>query len=246
MADNSQQILDEVVSQQRSDIAPTMSEQDFFEIFCSSQILKDFDLSYDEIESGIVDGEHDGGIDAVYSFVNGELVYEDFDTTPFKKDVVIEMHIIQSKTSGGFSEVPIDRMISLTRNLLRLDADYNQLTQYNSQVKEKIDCFRTVLRRLASRFPTLKLSYYYASRKADAHIHQNLEIKAQELKSTAESLFDGADVSVNFLGARKLLELARRRPKTTYEIRLNKSLRVRPGTHDARAMRRIRTMAAAA
>src|SRR5262249_51966813 len=152
----SQQILNDVLSQQRQDLVPQVSEQDYFEMFCAEQILKDFDLSYDEINAGIVDGEHDGGVDSIYGFVNGELIFEDFDVTPFKKDVRIELHIIQSKTSGGFSEVPVNKLISLTRHLLKLDADYTQFPQYNGAVKATVDNFRSVYRRLASRFPTLK------------------------------------------------------------------------------------------
>lgn len=189
MADNSQQILDEVLSQQRQDLIPEISEQDYFEVFCAEQILKDFDLSYEEIQSGVVDGEHDGGVDSIYAFVNGELIYEDFDTSPFKKDVQIELHIIQSKTSGGFSEVPVNKLISLTRHLLRLDANYDQLPQYNSAVKAAIDNFRAAYRSLASRFPNLRICYYYASKKADAHVHANLQHKADELKQVAEELF---------------------------------------------------------
>ncbi|MBY5350010.1 hypothetical protein [Rhizobium leguminosarum] len=44
MADNSQQILDDVLSQQRQDLIPEVSEHDYFEVFCAEQILKDFDL----------------------------------------------------------------------------------------------------------------------------------------------------------------------------------------------------------
>lgn len=223
-SDNSQQILNDVLSQQRQELAPEISEQDYFELFCAEQILKDFDLSYDEVQAGIVDGEHDGGVDSVYAFVNGELIYEDFDAAPFKKDVRIELHVIQSKTSGGFSEVPVNKLISLTRHLLKLDADYSQLTQYNSAVKAALDNFRLVYRKLASRFPSLRIFYYYASKKADAHVHDNLQIKANELKQAAKDLFQDADVQVEFLGARRLLELARRRPKTTYELRVSKSL----------------------
>ena len=224
MADNSQQILDDILSQQRQAVSPEVSDQDYFEVFCAEQILKDFGLSYEEIQSGIVDGEHDGGVDFVYAFVNGELIYEDFDTSPFKKDVQIELHIIQSKTSGGFSEIPINKLISLTRHLLRLDADYSQLSQYNDAIKEAVDNFRAAYRGLAARFPNLRVCYYYASKKADTHVHDNLQLKASELKQTAEELFQGAEVSVEFLGARKLLELARRQPKATHELRVSKSL----------------------
>lgn len=224
MADNSQQLLNDVLSQQRRELAPESSDQDYFEVFCAEQILKDYDLSFDELQAGIVDGEHDGGIDSVYAFVNGEAVFEDFDITPFKKDVMIDLHLIQSKSSGGFSETPINRLISVTRHLLKLDADYANLPQYNSAVKAALDNFRKTYRGLASRFPSLHIHYYYASKKADAGVHKNLQLKADELKSTANDLFSDAEVSVEFLGARRLLELARRRPKTTYELRVSKSL----------------------
>jgi hypothetical protein len=137
---------------------------------------------------------------------------------------MIELHIIQSKTSGGYSEVPVNKLISLTNHLLRLDANYNELTQYNDAVKSAVDNFRAVYRQLASKFPSLKIKYYYASKKADEHVHDNLSKKALELEGAAQSLFQDADVSVEFLGARRLLDLARRRPKTTYELRVSKSL----------------------
>lgn len=224
MLDNSQQILNDVLSQQRQDRFPDLSEQDYFEIFCAEQILKDFDLSYEEIAAGIVDGEHDGGVDAIYSFVNGDLIVEDFDTSPFKKDVKIELFIIQSKTSGGFSEAPLNKLISITRQLMKLDADFSIYTNYNDAVKSAIDGFRQVYRSLASRFPGLVISYYYASKKADIHIHENLTLKATELRDAANSLFADAIVQTEFLGARRLLDLARRRPKTTFELQVSKSL----------------------
>ena len=135
--DNSQQLLNEVLSQQRADQFSTKSDQEYFEIFCAEQILKDYKLSFEELESGIVDGEHDGGIDSIYAFVNGDLVYEDIDCSPFKKDVSIELHIIQTKTSSGFSEAVINRLISSIQHLLKLDSDYIKLTQYSDVVKEK-------------------------------------------------------------------------------------------------------------
>ncbi|RTM07838.1 MAG: abortive phage resistance protein [Hyphomicrobiales bacterium] len=224
MADNSQQLLNDVLTQQRQELAPALSDQEYFEIFSVEQVLKNFDLSYDDVQAGIVDGEHDGGIDSAYSFVNGELAYEDFDVSPFKKDVRIELHIIQSKTSGGFSETPVNRLISVTRHLLKLDAVYSELPQYNSAVKAVLDNFRQTYRKLASKFPTLKIYYYYASKSADTAIHSNLMLKAEELKEVARGLFPDAEVTVEFLGARRLLELARRRPKTTYDLRVSKNL----------------------
>lgn len=45
------------------------------------QILKDFDLSYEEIESGLVGAGGDEGIDGIYSFANGQLIEDDSETS---------------------------------------------------------------------------------------------------------------------------------------------------------------------
>ena len=224
MNKNSQQLLNHVLLQQRRDRAADLSEQEYFEIFCAEQILKNFQLSYDDLQSGVVDGEHDGGIDSIYAFVNGELVYEDIDTTKFKGNVQVELHLIQSKTSGGFSEATVNRLISATGHLLNLEADYNKLTQYNDAVKASLDNFRQTYLALAAKFPSLKIRYYYASKSAAPDIHANLKTKGEELEGVAKSLFSEADVAMEFLGARRLLELARTRPETTYTLKVKKNL----------------------
>ncbi|MCV2872368.1 AIPR family protein [Defluviimonas sp. WL0050] len=224
MSDNSQQLLNDVLEQKRAEIAPHLSEQDYFEIFSAEQILKDHDLSYEEIEEGIVDGEHDGGVDSVFIFVNGELLQEDYDISSFKKDVTIELHVIQSKTSGGYSEAPLNNLISATRHLLKLNADYDNLTQYNTEVKKIFDRFRSTYRALASRFPILKIFYYYAAKRSDGTVHENIKKKSEELVSVAKEMFAEAEVEVVFIGARYLLDLARKRPKTAYDLKISKHL----------------------
>ncbi len=221
---NSRQLLNHVLVQKRQELAPELSEQDYFEIFSAEQILKNFQLSYDELQAGIVDGEHDGGIDSAYAFVNGDLVYEDFDTSSFRSNVHIELHLIQSKTSGGFSEATVNRLISATRHLLDLEANYAELTQYNGSVKAALDCFRRTYLELASKFPSLKIRYYYASKSASTNIHDNLETKGDELVDLAKALFPDADIAMEFLGARRLLELARTLPQTTHSLRVKKNL----------------------
>ena len=76
MTSNDRIILDEILKQRQREIDPGAAPSDFFELFTVEQVLKDFDLSYDEIESGLVGDGGDGGIDGIYLFVNGELVHE--------------------------------------------------------------------------------------------------------------------------------------------------------------------------
>ncbi|WP_341863057.1 AIPR family protein [Gymnodinialimonas sp. 57CJ19] len=224
MSDNAKQILGEVVEQRRQESMPELSLPDYFEIFSAEQITKDFSPTFEELESAVVDGEHDGGIDSVFTFVNGDIVHEDSELSAYKKNVEIDLIIIQSKSSGGFSEDPINRIKSSLTAMLELNADYETLTQYNDIVREKLDIFRNTYRKLAARFPKLSIRMNYASLGADSDIHENLTKKRDELISAVKLLFSEATVNFSFLGANELLELARQQPNETFQLGLSKSL----------------------
>ena len=76
MTTNSQIILDGVLKQRQTETDPDADPATFFEFFTAQQILKDFDLSYDEIEYGLVGAGGDGGVDSIYLLVNGDLVVQ--------------------------------------------------------------------------------------------------------------------------------------------------------------------------
>src|SRR5262245_46065910 len=109
MATNDQIILDQALEQERGRRVPSASKSNFFEMYVVEQLLKDADLSDEEIESGLVGDGGDGGIDGIYIFANGDLVREDFDASSLKKSVVIEVVIIQSKLSASFDEDTLHR-----------------------------------------------------------------------------------------------------------------------------------------
>lgn len=224
MADNSEIILSQVLKDQNEAVAPETSAPDFFEIFCAEQATKDCELSYEEIQAGIVDGEHDGGIDSFFTFVNGECVSEEVSFALPKKNANLEVVIIQSKSTSGFSETPIDRMISSIRRLLSLSQDYSDLTQYNPEVKGRADIFRKCYTRLASKFPSLRIKIIYACTKSSEKIHKNTRLKSDELVDIVKELFDEAEVSFEFWGAKELLGLARTKPTQTFELMFDQSL----------------------
>lgn len=217
MSTNDLIMLDAVLKQKRNETAPNFSESSYFEIFTAEQILKDFDLSYDEIIDGIIGGGGDGGIDSAYVFINGELVLEDTELYSLKKDISIDVIFIQSKTSSGFSEDPVNKFISTTRDILDLSKKLEECSSvYNKNLLEISKRFRKAYESLASKFPTLLFSYYYATKGEEAH--QNVSRKVDQLRELIKQLFSSANISFEFLGARKLLELARQAPKTVYSI----------------------------
>ena len=159
----------------------------FFELFTFEQSLKDYDLSDDELLFGNVDGGNDGGIDGFFLFLNEEFAGDGFieniridvkeddeitidedveiDLKLFKKNPVLELFIIQSKTSASFGETAFDHIIPTLNDLFDLSKPIDSLRDYyNALLLEKVNNFRKIFIALSSLHPILKISFVYASK----------------------------------------------------------------------------------
>jgi hypothetical protein len=220
MTSNDRIILGQVLEQQRLAIAPHLDLADYFELFTAAQVLKDYDLSYDEIQSGVVSGGGDGGIDCFYALVNGELLQEDTDVSDLKRNIQMEAVLIQAKTGSGFSETVMDRFLAAAEDLFDLSKSVSSLSAvYNAELLEAVTRFREAYGALAARFPKLSVRFIYGAAQGD-HVHANVLRKGARVKNAVQRHFSAAEIEVSFLGARQLLDLARRVPTTAYELRL--------------------------
>src|SRR5436190_19224614 len=80
MIEDHRHALEQILAEVRKTY-PGLSEDKFFEIFAAEQVLKSLriELDSDELRGGIKGGGGDGGIDAVFLFVNRRLIQEDTD-----------------------------------------------------------------------------------------------------------------------------------------------------------------------
>ena len=222
MSTNDLILLNQLIDQRLSEIGAGLPESEYFEIFSAEQVLKDDDLSYDELEGGIIDGGGDGGIDSIFFFVNDVLFNEDMDIQSLKKNISLRLILIQSKTSSGFSEDGVEKLISSARDLFDLNKDIAQLsTVYNGALLKKLNEFRGTYLALASRFPTVLFEYAYATKATE--IHPNVERKVPALKNVIEGLFKPVSFVFTFLDASHLLSRARRCPSRTSSLRLSEN-----------------------
>ncbi|MCB0755408.1 MAG: AIPR family protein [Flavobacteriales bacterium] len=209
MANNDQIILDTLIEQTKAELYPDLSADDYFTLYASEQCMKDHSLSYDELDEGIVDNGGDGGIDAIYTLINGELVQRDSEIIEGKRGSTIDVYIIQSKNTSGFSETAIEKCISSASDLFDFDKSIDGLrTVYNNDLLANIDVFRKQYLSLASKFPSLNFHYLYASKGVE--VHPNVERKVEMLRATINRHFDAAQVNLEFITAQKLIELARK------------------------------------
>lgn len=222
MSNNDLILVRQLLEQRRLELAPDLSEADYFQLFVSEQALKDHDLSYDEINQGVVDGGGDGGIDGVFLFVNGTLTAEPVNPTEVKRGASLELVFMQAKTSSGFSEAAVDKFLSSTRDLLDLNTSIEDLASvYRADLLSKISDFRDTYLALASKFPKLSVRYCYAA--LGTEVHPNVDRKVAPLRTLVESLFSPVNFGFEFLTAGRLLELARMSPSTAHQLRLAES-----------------------
>lgn len=219
MSANDKIILEQILEEHRAERAPTASESDFFELYVAEQALKEHDLGYEELEAGVIGGAHDGGIDGFYTFVNGELAQDDFDCSPLKKNILIELVLIQAKTSNGFGESAVEKLTATSADLFDLTRNLETLKgAYSDGVLDSAATFRRIHRSLVAKFPALRFRYIYAT-KGD-EVHPNVQRKADLLKAQMVSMYANADVAFEFLGSTELLALARREPPAAYQLSL--------------------------
>ena len=206
MPSNSQTLLNGILDKDKPVLAPTLSESKFFELFASEHILKNFGLSYDELFSGIVGDGGDGGIDSIYTFVNGVLAAEDTNFRNIKQDVVVTLYIIQSKKTNGFSDEAILRLEDTCEDLLNLGHPLDfKSKKYNLKLLRSIAIFRDTYTQLLTTSPKLQIIFWYATL-AD-EVHPNVKDRSGRLKQTVKQLFTDSEVEFHFCDADKLFTL---------------------------------------
>lgn len=165
---NNQVILSNLLTKDQKENFPTLNSSEHFEVYSAGQILKDYDLSDDDINYGIVDGSRDGGVDSIYTFLNGEIIKEDTEINPRQSNNHIDLIIIQSKLSTSFSEEPIRKLIEFSKCLLDLSLTEEQIKQkfssfYNQRIIEKTNLFKQTYLKTSQKFPSLSIKYFYIS-----------------------------------------------------------------------------------
>lgn len=219
---NSQIIMEKIIKEEAVEQGAQFSE--YFELYTASQILKDYDVTYSDIEYSIVGDGGDGGVDSFYTFLNGELIKEDTDYSKTGKHNKIEVVIIQSKTSKKFGEDAIIKLNEVTRDLFNISTDISSDSlkrRYNDDLRGRVSIFRDVYSNLMKSFPDLSFSYYYST--LGEEIHPNVVDKVNPLKETILRMFTGSKFSFNFVGASNLVELNRKVKSTSRMMELAES-----------------------
>lgn len=197
-------LLNSIIAKAKSNYPAGLSEDDLFEFYCADNILINYDLDHTEIESGIVDGSRDAGVDAAYVFINTRLLTDDFDFNTVRQPVELELYIIQAKNQDSFKEGPIDKLSSSLPLLLDHTKQAKDLEPlFKKDVVTVCRAFLDASTRLADEFPRITIRLFYCTKGNEPN--ETIKAKATALTGTLRSM-QFRNVNFTFYGAQELYE----------------------------------------
>ena len=165
MAKNDKILIDGIIDERRDLKIPSDKQDEVFEFFVFEQLLKDYDLSREELEFGNVDGQNDGGIDGFYIFINGHLLIDPEKFNWPKSGSSLEVWIITCKHHDTFKQAPLDSLIASISELFDFTLDDDGLKgDYSEELLLQRNFLKQAYRKVSPRLREFKVNYYYASR----------------------------------------------------------------------------------
>lgn len=140
LAKNDKILLDGILDSRVEENIPSNQRDEAFEYLAYQQVLKDYDLSKEELLSGSVDGKDDGGIDAIYIFVNGHLITDITTTFWPKSNGELDIYLFTCKHRDSFKQEPINSLIASIEEqyvvLVKLRDYYRFITNTDGKLRK--------------------------------------------------------------------------------------------------------------
>jgi hypothetical protein len=128
MAKNDRLLLDGIIDDRVAIRLPSDKRDEAFEHFVFEQLLKDFDLSSEELLYGSIDGRQDGGIDGFFVLVNGHLLQDPESFVWPRTSSELRLVLITCKHHEAFRQATLDALIATITELLDLSIDDSALS----------------------------------------------------------------------------------------------------------------------
>lgn len=219
MAKNDKILLDGIIDDRVEMKLPSDRRDEVLEYLAFEQILKDYELSKENIEIGWVDGKGDGGIDGFFIFVNGHLLSDvEFFSWP-KTGSELEIWIITCKSHDTFKQATLDAIIASITELFELRLEQSELKgDYSEQILKCRENLKLAYRKLSSKMNRFSINFAYASKGDTSEIGESVQARANQLEAIAKTSFGSCVTSFRFYGCTELIEIYRKIPIFSLEL----------------------------
>ncbi|WP_233862957.1 AIPR family protein [Paraburkholderia adhaesiva] len=219
MAKNDSLLIDGIIDDRVSQKLPSEKRDEAFEYFCIEEILKDWDLSQDELKSGWIDGRGDGGIDAFYVFVNGHPLLDAEQFMWPKAGAELVVSLITCKHHDSFKQVTIDALAATLPEFFDFSIESKDLKgAYSPDLIGQRTKLFFAYRRLAPRLNKMRIEVAYASRGDSNDIGVEVRARSEQIKKIITDSFAKCEASFNFIGSAELIDLNRKKPNFSLEL----------------------------
>lgn len=211
MAKNDTILLDGIIDDRIEAKIPSDRRDEVFEFFAFEQVLKNFDLSLEEIDYGWIDGKADGGIDGFYIFVNGRILKElDVFLWP-KKNAELNIVLVTCKHHDTFRQAPLDNLMASISEIFDFTIPNSSLKgSYSEEVVHFRNLFLVAYKKLSTILDKMSIHFTYASRGDASSVGESIIARSEQIKDKTSKLFSSCDVQFCFMGATELINSHRK------------------------------------
>jgi AIPR protein len=196
-----------------------LTVSDAFERYAVEQVLKDADLSDDEIDSGLFGGPDDGGVDGMYFFVNRVLIEPDSDVPD--PAITANLSIVQAKHEKGFKEDTVQKIHTFTRDLLNWAVPVDSFSYLSTAARDAISLFREKYNLIIVSPHIFSVDFCYVTT-TDESANPKVKKRANDLCEFVRQQISIAEVNFHFWDCRRLLAAARTAPVMTMALGISK------------------------
>ncbi len=213
-------LLDNQLKKQRPAAPNQLKPSEYFEYFVCEQVLKDSDVDSEDILEGRIGGGQDGGVDGLFTMLDGALVETDTDISKARRGAKLSIHIVQAKVSETFEETPLIKIADTLDAILDLGRDekLKDRSICSEKLHERAEIARSAILGLGTSLEHIDVHVYYATRGDAGKVSAGVHGRAKDLMDRVSKALSNISASVSFLGASELLKLARLEPLQTVNL----------------------------
>lgn len=219
MAKNDKILLDGIIDDRVEMGLPSDRRDEVFEFFAFEKLLKEYDLSREEIEHGSVDGRNDGGIDGFFILVNGHPLIDPESFSWPRAGSQLDVWIITCKHHDTFKQAPLDNLAASLTELLDLALENEELRgEYSQPVLKSRENLKLSYRKLSPRLSSFTIRFAYVSRGDTCEIGESIKSRGEQIVAIANESFGACQASFEFFGSSELVLLHRQIPSYALEL----------------------------
>ena len=203
-------VLESCIRQFKEENEFVGNDSSVFEIFSLSQICKRDDYSVDVLDSSIIDGANDGGLDSIVLFVDNEYLYDmdSVESLKYTKNTEFRIQLSQVKYESSFKESALDKLIASIPVLFNLETSEQSLAKrFNIELVERIMLMRKAWLSTVNSGGRVKVEVFYFTKANEVEVNSVFLEKVEQIKSLFETLFYRVMFSFDCFSAKELLAL---------------------------------------